>query len=158
MTENENKFGAELNGTHYGLVELKHSADDNELNARELAEKMMEWDSKQWAVFEYCDEDVTLVDDISDLDIDTDEFDINGETILCLTDSEADDRWEEELDHYIDDCILPEIPDWVRNYFDEEKWKDDARFDGRGHCIARYDGNENEIEVDDEWFYIYRMD
>lgn len=45
MTENENKFGAELNGTHYGLVELKHSADDNELNALELSNKMMNWDS-----------------------------------------------------------------------------------------------------------------
>ena len=154
----ENKFGAKLNGTHYGLVDLKHSADDNELNAKELVDKMMEWDSKQWAVFEYCDEDVTLVEDISDLDIDTDEFDINGETILCLTDSEADDRWEEELDHYIADCILPEIPEWARNYFDEEKWKDDARFDGRGNTISHYDGNENEIKVDDEWFYIYRMD
>ena len=156
--ENEKKFGAELNGTHYGLVELKHSADDNELNARELAEKMMEWDSKQWAVFEYFNEDVTLVDDISDLDIDTDEFDINGETILCLTDSEADDRWEEELDLYIEDCILPEIPEFCRNYFDDEKWKDDARNDGRGNAISRYDGDENEIEVDYEWFYIYRMD
>lgn len=93
---------------------------------------------------------MTLVDDISDLDIDTDKFDINGETILCLTDSEADDRWEDELDHYIEDCILPEIPEWVRNYFDEEKWKDDARFGGRGQSISRYDGRENEIEVDDE--------
>ena len=155
---NENKFGAELNGTHYGLVELKHSADDNELNALELSKKMLEWDSKQWVVFEYFNEDVTLVEDISDLDIDTDEFDINGETVLCLTDSEADDRWEEELDHYIDDCILPDIPEWVRNYFDEEKWKDDARFNGRGEAISRYDGRENEIKVDDEWFYIYRMD
>jgi len=158
MTETENKFGAELNGTHYGLVELKHSADDNELNAKELAEKMLEWDSKQWAVFEYFNEDVTLVDDISDLDIDTDEFDINGETILCLTDSEADDRFEDELDSYIEECILAELPEWLRDYFDEERWKNDARFDGRGNTISHYDGRENEIEVDDEWFYIYRMD
>ena len=123
MTKNENKFGAELNGTHYGLVELKHNADDNELNARELAEKMMEWDSKQWAVFEYYGEDLDLVDDISDTDFDTDEVEIGPETLLVLTDSEADDRWEEELDNYIDECILPEIPKWVRNYFDEEKWR-----------------------------------
>lgn len=153
---NKNKFGAELNGTHYGLVELKHSADDNELSALELSKKMLDWDSKQWAVFEYFNEDVTLVEDISYLDIDTNEFDINGETILCLTDSEADDRWEDELDKFIEECILSEIPEWVRNYFDEEKWKDDARFDGRGNLMAHYDGYENEIEVDYEWFYIYR--
>lgn len=158
MTENKNKFGAELNGTHYGLAELKYCSDNNELNARELAEKMNEWDSKQWAVFEYCGEVLDFVDDISDLDIDTDEFDINGETILCLTDSEADARWEEELDHYIDDCVLPEIPEYLRNYFDEERWKDDARDDGRGWAIAKYDGDEHVIEVDGEWFYIYRID
>lgn len=156
----ENKFGCSIDGKYYGLVELKHAwdeLDEPELNASEMAQKMSEWDYKQWALFAYLSQDLTLVEEISDLDIDTDEISIDGEDLLILTDSEADDRWEEELDSYLDDCIYPEIPECYRRYFDEERWKDDARYDGRGHAIARYDGHENEFKIDDEWIYIYRM-
>jgi hypothetical protein len=84
-------------------------------------------------------------------------FDYYGEEYEVLTDDEADDRWEEELQMYIDECILPEIPEFCQRYFDEEAWKRDARFDGRGHSIARYDGCENEEEVNGTWYYIYRQ-
>ena len=84
-------------------------------------------------------------------------FEIDGEEYEVLTDFEADDRWEEELDFYIDECILPQIPEKLQNYFDDEAWKRDARYDGRGHCIARYDGYENEETIDGETFYIYRQ-
>ena len=73
------------------------------------------------------------------------------------TDEEADEAWEEELNMYIDECILPEIPDYLRNYFDEEAWKSDARIDGRGHAIARYDGYEDFEEVEGTYYYIYRQ-
>ena len=29
--------------------------------------------------------------------------------------------------------------------------------DGRAHSLASYDGNEGEVSVDDEWYYIYRI-
>ena len=29
--------------------------------------------------------------------------------------------------------------------------------DGRGHTISSYDGEEDEIEYNNEWYYIYRM-
>ena len=75
-----------------------------------------------------------------------------------LTDSEADDRMEEELDNYIEECIYPQITDeYLRNYFDEDAWKSDARMDGRGHIISRYDGCENEEKVNDTWYYIFRQ-
>ena len=80
-----------------------------------------------------------------------------GEEYEVLTDDEADDRWEEELQMYIDECIIPELPDFAARYFDEEVWKRDARFDGRGHSIARYDGCENEEEVNGTWYFIYRQ-
>ncbi len=76
---------------------------------------------------------------------------------LVLTDSEADDKWEESLDNYIDECIIPELPEFAKNYFDTEGWKKDARYDGRGHSLASYDGNENEETVEGETFYIYRI-
>jgi hypothetical protein len=73
-----------------------------------------------------------------------------------LTDEEADAAWDEYLESYLDDCVLSELPELARNYFDAEKWKRDAQFDGRGHCLSPYDGNEHEIKIDDEWIYIYR--
>lgn len=81
-------------------------------------------------------------------------------TYLVVTDEEADDRWEESLDSYIDDCL--EIPENVQPYFNREAWKRDARSDGRAHSLASYDGREDEVEVqvefsdDSETFYIYR--
>jgi hypothetical protein len=74
-----------------------------------------------------------------------------------MTDDEADEAWDEYLTSYIDDCILPEVPEAFRNYFDEEAWKRDAKFDGRGHSLSPYDGNEHEVKIDGEWFYIYRV-
>jgi hypothetical protein len=74
---------------------------------------------------------------------------------LVLTDSEADDRWDEELDRYIEDCL--EIPEAIRPYFDDEHWKRDARMDGRGHSIATYDGAEDSQVINGTTYYIYRM-
>jgi hypothetical protein len=73
-----------------------------------------------------------------------------------LDDSEADDRWEESLDNYLQECIYPELTGNLQNYFDDEKWKRDARYDGRGHSLSSYDGCENEEEVNGTTYYIYR--
>ena len=67
-----------------------------------------------------------------------------GGTYEVLTDAEADQRWEESLESYLEDCIYPELPEFARNYFDDEAWKRDARYDGRGHAIALYDGEDND--------------
>ena len=72
-----------------------------------------------------------------------------------LTDSEADDMEDQLLDNYIDECL--EIPNGIRPYFDEEKWKSDARMDGRGHTISSYDGCEYEETVEGTTYYIYRV-
>ena len=61
------------------------------------------------------------------------------------TEDEADDAWEESLDNYIDECILPEMPKFTQFYFDDEKWKNDARMDGRGHSLSSYDGCEIDV-------------
>lgn len=78
------------------------------------------------------------------------------EEYRVLTDEEADELWDEDLDNYIDDCILSELPEMYRQYFDNEKWKRDARFDGRGHSLNHYDGSEEVQEVDGVYYYIYR--
>jgi len=73
-----------------------------------------------------------------------------------MTDSEADKAWDEALDNYIDECILPDVPENAKMYFDDEKWKDDARIEGRGHSLNHYDGGEEEANINDVDYYIYR--
>ena len=77
------------------------------------------------------------------------------EYIVC-TDEEADNLMDDTLENYIDEVILPEIPEPYRNYFDNEAWKEDAKYEGRGHTLATYDGEENEEEVNGTTYYIYR--
>lgn len=80
---------------------------------------------------------------------------IEGEYRI-LTEDEADEAWEESLDNYIEECILPEIPKTYHFYFDEKAWKRDARMDGRGHALNSYDGTEYEIKFNDAYYFIYR--
>lgn len=84
-------------------------------------------------------------------------FSYGGNDYAVGNDSDCDDAWDQALDSYIEECLLPEIKDDnLRNYFDFEKWKRDARYDGRGHSLSSYDGNENEEEVDGTIYYIYK--
>jgi hypothetical protein len=76
---------------------------------------------------------------------------------LVLTDEEADQRWDEYLDSYLDECVMPELHGTLANYFDRDAWKRDARHDGRGHSLSPYDGNEHEVRLaDGTYVYIYR--
>lgn len=85
-------------------------------------------------------------------------FEAAGSEWGVLTEDEADAAWDAALDSYLDDCVLPEVPENVRNYFDGEKWKRDARHDGRAHALGTYDGDEHEATdpVSGETFVIYR--
>lgn len=78
---------------------------------------------------------------------------------LVLTDQEADQAWDEALDSYIDECIIPEIKDTtLSRYFDVEAWKRDARHDGRGHSLSTWDGEEIEVRLGaGEYMYVYRV-
>lgn len=73
-----------------------------------------------------------------------------------MTEDEADQAWDESLDSYLDECVLPELPATAQQYFDRDAWKRDARHDGRGHCLSSYDGEEHEEKINGEWFFIYR--
>jgi hypothetical protein len=83
----------------------------------------------------------------------------NGE-YLVVEDDEADELWDQELESYLDDPGI--VPGADSRYFDREKWKDDAKVDGRESTLARYDGCEYEETVEDEFdgevtLYIYRQ-
>ena len=61
-----------------------------------------------------------------------------------------------ELENYIDEIVLPDLPERYRRFFDREAFKDDAKQYGRGNSLSGYDGHENEETVGGETFYIYR--
>lgn len=86
-------------------------------------------------------------------------FEVGNAEYMVLDEDEADEVWEEQLDNYLDECVLPELPESLQGYFDRDAWKRDARHDGRGHCLASYDGEEHEYQDGDtgSWFYVYRM-
>ena len=107
---------------------------------------------KQEALNEAIDDFKSELDNI--VDEDGEEFSYYRQRYYVLTDSEADQKEDEYLDNYIDECL--EIPEHIRPYFDEA-WKRDARMDGRGHTLNRYDGTEYEEKVNGTWYYIYRQ-
>ena len=87
-------------------------------------------------------------------------FEASGSEFLVLTDEEADDIWDEQLDNYLDDCVLGELSGISQQYFDKEAWKKDARQDGRGHSVGSYDGGEHKVVLDGvedaPMFFVYQ--
>lgn len=47
--------------------------------------------------------------------------------------------------------IIEKLGDW------DHFVKDSVLADGRGHFLSGYDGEENEIHYEGEWYYIYRI-
>lgn len=120
----------------------------------EESEKWSEW----CIAHEDSDEDSTFEEWLKEngTEVELEDYDENGDWLVC-TDSEADEKWDEDLDNFIDECVLPEIPKAYRNYFDDEGFKQDCKIDGRGHSLARYDGHEQEQEVNGTTYYLYRQ-
>lgn len=82
----------------------------------------------------------------------TDCYEANGGEYLVLTDGEADDKWDENLESYIEDCVMGELPDQFHDFFDRDGFKESLQHNGRGESLNTYDGEE--CEHGD--YYIYR--
>ena len=143
---------------HLGL-ELAITESDYELDPTEEFETEEEKEERLQELKEEKEEAIQNIKDNLNNITETSwgSFDYYGDEYLVLTDDEADSTMEDALDNYIDECIIPEIPDAWANYFDSEAWKRDARMDGRGHILNRYDGTEYEEKVNGTWYYIYRQ-
>ena len=85
-------------------------------------------------------------------------FSAEGSDWLVVDDEEADEIWEEDLENYIDECILPEMDVMHRDYFNREAWMQDTKNLGeRGSSLNRYDGVEHYEKIDDTTYYIYQQ-
>ena len=123
---------------------------DEKLTEEEIAEIEKEkQEALDEAINDFRNELDNIVEDRSNM------FSYYNEDYYVLTDEEADDMEDRQLDSYIDECL--EIPDDIRPYFDDEAWKNDAKMDGRGHTISSYDGCEYEETVEGTTYYIYRV-
>jgi len=101
----------------------------------------------------------TLAENCADISVESDDAYYQygrSRSYAVVDDNTADKLWEDSLYNYIDDCILPELPSYLSNYFDKDSWISDARYDGRGHSLATYDGNEHEEIVDGVEYFIFR--
>jgi hypothetical protein len=94
--------------------------------------------------------------DLEDIKINETSCEVQGTYYLAGTDAEMDSAWDDELENYLDECVLPDLPETARNYFDKESWKRDARYDGRGHALNHYDGGEEECQINGTWYYAYK--
>jgi hypothetical protein len=97
------------------------------------------------------------VNEIDDIKIDGNRITVQGVDYIFGTDSEMDDEWDEELEGFLEDCIYPELEGNLKQYFNDEAWKRDAKMDGRGHSLNRYDGGELYTTVDGVDYYAYRQ-
>ena len=88
---------------------------------------------------------------------------------------EEDEDWmewdEEKMDDWVEgrlgeirDDPLEELKHWgyegdqILRFVDEDGVANDVvEADGRGNGLSGYDGDENEVHFDDEWWYIYRI-
>ena len=50
------------------------------------------------------------------------------------------------------------MQDRITDFIDKDDFIDDViNSDGRGNGLSGYDGNENEVVYQEEWYYIYRI-
>lgn len=93
-------------------------------------------------------------------DIDTaygdNRYNVGNCTYRVLLDDEADDAETEYWESYIDDGVINQIPQELRQYFNRDQFVEDMkRYEDRGR-LASYDGCQNEYRAPDDWYYIYR--
>lgn len=149
------------------LIEQVNSLCDEieEIEEEEKERKITEDDIELFEKFDEPEKALALalmfglcVNEIDDIEnTDGNYWSVQGTDYLFGTDEEMDDEWEKELDNYIEECVLPEIPEHYRNYFDDESFKTDCRYDGRARSLNKYNGGEEEINVNGICYYAYRQ-
>ena len=95
-----------------------------------------------------------LESEIEDLEDDEDSYEFTEEAKEKYVESRMDDVRYDPVSFLRDYGLEREI----ENFIDQESFIEDViNSDGRGHTIASYDGNEDEVEYEGTTYYIYRM-
>ena len=70
---------------------------------------------------------------------------------------EVEIAMEKNIENYIDDRVLIEIPEQYRDYFNNSSFVVDMIADKTGHILVRYDGQMGEVEIGGIDYYIFRI-
>ena len=84
------------------------------------------------------------------------EPDFTKYTYVALRQDEIDDIWYDATIELIDDCYLNGVPEQVKNYFNYDKFFEDAQYDGRASHFNGYDGS-TELETEDYYIYYHNQ-
>ena len=161
---------------------FRYSLDDDIRNCPEChldedEDKILSYEGKQHQL--KLEEEIgNLREQLDDEDMEEEWEDI--ETLIEdleteLEDMELDDDWlewdEDKMDDWVEGRLeeirnspLEELKEWgyegadILRFVNIEGVADDiVDADGRGPGLSGYDGDENEVHFDDEWWYIYRI-
>lgn len=135
-------------------------AESNEYRDRQITEddsELFEHFNRPDAVHALCLMLEACVKDIETIEEDRYKITVCGIEYLCGDDYEMDEEYEAYLVNYIDECVLREIPECYRQYFDTDKFIADCSYDGRANELNRWDGSELEYTLGDDTFYAYRQ-
>ena len=147
------EFEGEL---YYSLLDI----DIEESYADHLALESLDTD---YTVFNYLEDtiDFTLVDDLTDESgrgRSGEEFNFDGREYYVISENNIDDEAYERAEQLIEDCyITKELKSsFLYQFIDFDEACKAVVNDGYGHLFSSYDGNENDVVVNDTRYYIFR--
>ena len=139
--------------------------DDRELtqHSKDEIEKINEEIGRLQEDLEELDSDVEIevtqdrIDELEERKEDIEMDDDNYE----YTEDAKDEYVERRMDEVRNDPVgfLRDfgMEESIKDFIDEDDFIEGVvESDGRGHTLSSYDGVENEVSFDDEWYYIYR--
>ena len=139
--------------------------DDRELtqHSKDEIEKINEEIGRLQEDLEELDSDVEIevtqdrIDELEERKEDIEMDDDNYE----YTEEAKDEYVERRMDEVRNDPVgfLRDfgMEESIKDFIDEDEFIEGViEADGRGHTLSSYDGVENEVSFDDEWYYIYR--
>lgn len=121
-------------------------------------EKVREWaysDAERLVAFGILME--LSMSELEDVKIDGTSFSYYKQGWVGGTENEVEELCDRVIKDYIEECVLPEIPEPYRDYFDTDGYAYDYLDDGRGRWLSSYDGYEKEISVNGTYYYFYRQ-
>ena len=74
-----------------------------------------------------------------------------------ISDDNVEIAFDNAIDDYVDEFVLPKIPAAYSRYFDLEAFTKDCHHDGLGHTLSSYDGGDNEVTIDGKLWHVFRL-
>ncbi len=106
------------------------------------------------ALAKYLNVDVSLVEELGFTDF---TYSYGGREYLCCEYKVAVAKAEDCIRNYVDDCVLSELPEIYRDFFDVERFVMTCLdTDGVAHNLSTYDGEENVSHYREIEYLIYR--